>query len=158
MFIFIESIPVGNRTSVTAVASCSYSLVTASATVTVDGTSSSSVSTENEHFNIKCFHYFSHERQKYFRCEICIKHPEVVRRFSYHRDKLPPIATEGGTRYRESTLKEHCKTVYHTESIKAEKIRVLAKPPSTLMPMDAILAKNEQVSASRAAKLLIQVS
>lgn len=147
-----------DETSLTAVVSCSTSSVTATTTITVTGNSFASQSDDNEHFNKKCFKFFTFERQNYFRCEICIKHPEIVRRFGPHRGKFPPISTESGTRYRENTLKEHCSSVYHKESIKAEKILVLEKPSSVLMPMDVILANHEQTAASRAAKLLMQVN
>lgn len=87
-----------------------------------------------------------------------MKHYDIIRRFGYRGDRMPPIATESGTRFRTKTLDEHCGSVYHKECVKAEKIRVLKKPSATLMPMDLLLAKNQETSASRAAKLLIQVS
>lgn len=68
------------------------------------------------------------------------------------------MVTENGTRFRTNTYNDHCNSVYHKECIKAEKILLLKKPTATLMPMDFILAKSQQASASRVAKLMIEVN
>lgn len=135
--------------------SCSSDM---SVTTTVNVTENISETTSDEHFNKNCFKHFTFENKNHFRCEICLKHPDVVRRFGYHGTKIPAIASENGTRFRNVILKEHCNSFFHKECIKAEKILLLKTPTATLMPMDAMLVKNQQAEASRIGQLMIQVN
>lgn len=130
--------------------------VACSGNISVTTTVNIPAADSDEHYNRTCFKYFAVERQNHFRCEICLKHPDIVRRIGRHH-KLPPVATESGTRFRSHILKEHCESAFHKECIKAEKIALLHKPTAALMPMDVLLAKSQRTEASRIGKLLIQV-
>lgn len=97
---------------------------------------------EDDRFNKKCFSYFPHKHKNHFRCDLCDKNPDIIRRFGQHGDKIPAIATSNGTRYRAQTMIQHCATTYHKECIKIEKISLLKIPTAALTPMDIMLKKN----------------
>lgn len=130
-------------------------IISVNTTISVDNRVDSDV-----HFNKKYFTHFEYENQNYFRCEICIKHSDIVRRFGYRGGRLQTIANASGTRFRTSTLsgRKHCETVYHKECVKAEKNILLEKSAVVFKPMDVLLTKTQDAAVSRAVKLLIQVS
>lgn len=147
-----------SSTSTTSIAISGSNTVPLTATIEIAENSAAGSVSEDDRFNKNCFIYFSHNQQNYFRCDLCAKHPDIIRRFGQHGDKIPAIATSKGTRYRTNIMTEHCATTYHKECIKIKKIALLKEEtPLRPMGMEVMLKKSQQAEASRVGGLLMQV-
>jgi len=74
-------------------------------------------------YNPFIFHFHNNGRH-YIRYTACFEEPSVIRRFS-NKSKLPVIAQESGTIYREKILNEHLSNSSHIEALKAYKLKIL---------------------------------
>ena len=66
--------------------------------------------------------------RRYVRCKICASYPSIVALHA-HRQRTPPIATIGGTRYREEVITDHEKHVRHEAAVKAKRQQELRMTP-----------------------------
>lgn len=91
------------------------------------------------------------------RCSICIQFPDIVKRFA--NGKIPEFASAEGARYRSKVIGNHFIQGYHKESMRAHRIKVLARstPTSTYAPMDFALNKAYEKQADHVGKLLIHI-
>ena len=93
----------------------------------------------------------------YVRCEPCSQKRNVVKMFK-RKAKLPSIAQEAGTIFREPVVASHCRTDFHREAIKVQRISfLLAKELRQSNPMGrAILTAKSQL-ANRIGSLMLHV-
>ena len=58
--------------------------------------------------------------RRYVRCKVCTSYPSVAAMHA-HRQRTPPIATVGGTRYREDVIADHEKHACHEAAVRAKR-------------------------------------
>lgn len=91
------------------------------------------------------------------RCEICMKYPDLVKRYRSNR-KMPPITTSDGTGNRTIVLNEHLESRYHLASMekyKNDKLKATGKAgPTEIVRM--ISASNVQ-KANRMSRYFMSV-
>lgn len=77
---------------------------------------------EREYQN--CIKSFKHDQgtNRYVRCEICFKFPEIVRR-GCNNNRNPAITLESGTRFRRQTVVDHFASSYHKECKRAHSLK-----------------------------------
>lgn len=103
-----------------------------------------------------CIKRFKKDDKDLVVCELCLKHPNIVKMHVYNQ-KLPKIATENGTAYRADVVESHLTSNYHTECVNAERISLLTKPNKVHLPIDAAVSKASETQASYIGKLMIQI-
>ena len=59
--------------------------------------------------------------RKRIRCEVCVKYPDIIKKFCY-RGRIPPICTVTGTEAQSETEISHIESDAHKEAVKAERI------------------------------------
>lgn len=115
------------------------------------------ISTETESsWNEKSIEHITTTAGHYVRCKICIKYPDIIKRYAYNQ-QIPLIATEKGARYRTTILQNHFEQNYHKESVKAERIKLLQVSTPVITPMQVSINKANKKQADYIGKLLIQI-
>lgn len=108
-------------------------------------------------WNEKWIEHLHDSRGHFVRCKICVKYPDIMKRYA-HNNRIPPIASKEGVRYRLKILENHFATDYHKESVKADRSKSLQlQTLPVLTPMDIYLNKANKLEANHVGKLLIQV-
>ena len=79
------------------------------------------------------------------RCKVCTNHPSVVALHA-HRQLTSPIATIGGTWYREEVATAHEKYACHEVAVIAKQQYELRKSDSLFVPLTACLRHMEDSS------------
>ena len=82
--------------------------------------------------------------RRYIRCEVCTSYPSVVALHA-HRQRTPPIATIGGTRYREEVVTDHEKHACHEAAVRAKRQHELWKSDPLSVPLIAGLRHMEDL-------------
>lgn len=93
----------------------------------------------------------------YVFCATCCKNPEIVR-VHCHKSRLPPIATETGTVYRQAIVSEHLASLWHTEAVKCDGLRKLNTVEiSVQAPLDKLISKGNEGLANKVGNLMMSV-
>ena len=74
------------------------------------------------------------------RCKVCTSHPSLVA----HAQRTPPIATIGGTWYREKVVTDHEKRACHEAAVRAKRQHELRKSDPLSVPLIAGLRHMEE--------------
>lgn len=90
------------------------------------------------------------------RCKICLAYPNTVKMFS-ENNKLPPIVTAEGVKFRKATVEQHFKSNYHAECKKAQKLSVTLSNETNKNSIDYHIGELNKKLANRIGKLLIMV-
>lgn len=98
---------------------------------------------------------FRSSNERFIRCDVCQKYPEIVKRYVPKRP--PPITTATGTHYRADVLEDHIKTAYHIECSKAKRISSLNIEEQECAPMDIAVSRANIKMVNYVSKLMIQV-
>lgn len=102
----------------------------------------------------KYLEYFNVANRRFVRCDLCLKFPDTVKRFSYGR--VPPIFSNEGTCYRSDTVTNHTESDYHKECILREKEIILAVPKNSV-PIRSALRTMDLKQFNYVGKLVTQV-
>lgn len=70
-----------------------------------------------------CFKFWNVPGHRQIHCEICFKHPLLVKLWG--PSQIPPITKTEGAQFRRNTVEHHLNSVYHKKCVEAEKMRVL---------------------------------
>ncbi|KAF0751785.1 E3 SUMO-protein ligase KIAA1586-like isoform X2 [Aphis craccivora] len=74
------------------------------------------------------------------------------------RNKIPRICSEGGTVFRTAILEAHLTSIEHTESVKVDRLRTLAKVELTqCAPLDKMFSNQNSKRALQIAKYVCTV-
>lgn len=96
--------------------------------------------------------------RKLIRCKICLRNQNTVLKHTKLRNKIPPICSEGGTVPRTAILEAHLKSIEHTESVKVDHLRTLAKVELTqCAPLDKMFSNQNSKRALQIAKYMCTV-
>lgn len=74
--------------------------------------------TENSNFNKFLDYFRSKNNNKFVRCKVCCKYPEIVKLHCLN-SKPPPITTENGTRFLQQIVQDHSESAAHKNCYKA---------------------------------------
>ena len=102
---------------------------------------------------------FFHKREgkvnrRYVRCKVCTSYPSVVGSHS-HRQRIPPIATAGGTRFREEVVSDHEKHQCHDAAVKAKRRSEIRKTDPLSVPLFAGVRHMEELFKKVGAYILM---
>ena len=61
--------------------------------------------------------HFYNNRRHFIRCDACLKYADIVKLYA-PKERIPPMTTESGTRYRTGTYTDHLRQKYHCEAVK----------------------------------------
>lgn len=116
---------------------------------------------EYEAETAKYIHSFNVQQRKrsrrFVRCEVCRQFPRIVR---LHTDnnKMPPITTEAGTRFNQSTVEHHFLSKYHEKCKEAAQIATGAVSATKKKALiDVHVSEANKIRANHIGKLFIQV-
>lgn len=95
---------------------------------------------------------------RYVRCEICYKFPEIVRR-NCTNNRPPAITSENGTRFRTQTVVDHFASTYHKECRQAKllKNQEIGKKNNNKSLIDMHISEANKMYANLIGKLMLQV-
>ena len=81
--------------------------------------------------------------RRFVRCKVCTSYPSVVA-LHCHRQRIPPIARVGGTRYREGVASDHEKHQCHDAAVKAKRRSDLQKSDRLSVPIFAAMRHKKE--------------
>lgn len=115
---------------------------------------------KNEHVSKrqqKALSHFHKGGRHYVKCIPCSKCNDSVRLHS-RNNKIPPIAQDSGTIYRQITVSQHLKTAYHMEAVKAYRLNKM-KPADAVgaTSVGRLIIRSQKALANRIGGLLINV-
>ena len=97
------------------------------------------------------------EGRHYVHCATCCKHPDIVRMHG-HKSRLPAIATESGTVYRQAVVSEHLASLWHKEAVKCDQINKLSAVEISLQaPLNVLISKGNETVANKVGNLMVSV-
>lgn len=113
------------------------------------------VSPFNEEYRefIEEFHKLdkNNKKLKFVRCKLCLSLPNIVK-INSDNNKIAPLTTIDGCRYRQRYVSEHFQTKYH----KACKMTINV-PSNTKASIDFHIDKSDEKLASHVTKLLFEI-
>lgn len=95
-------------------------------------------------------------KRRFVRCKVCIKYPDIVKRFSDNR-KLPNITSEVGIRFKKENVEHHFSSLYHQKCKEAEKTSNEASAKQNRGLMDIHISEANKERANHIGDLMMQV-
>ena len=81
-------------------------------------------------------------KRRYVRCKICTSYPSLVA-LHCHRQRIPPIATVGGTRFRKEVMSDHEKHRCHSAAVRARRQSKMRSTDPLSVPLFAAMRRME---------------
>lgn len=123
---------------------------------TVSGMSTSDYEAEYAKY-IHSFKVQEKDRTRNFvYCKVCLKFPKIVQLHTAN-NKIAPITTSNGTRYRKESVEKHFMSLYHAKCKEAEKVADCDSAIAVKGTMDVHISESNKKLANHIGKLFIQV-
>lgn len=94
--------------------------------------------------------------RNFVHCKVCLKYPKVVQLNSAN-NKVAPITTKAGTRFRRTVVEQHFSSLYHEKCKEAERINATDLANQNKGLMDAQISEANKKVANHIGKLCLQV-